>query len=108
MEQKNLEVFSEATNSGIVRMPGRKFPGVVIQGDSLSILFEEALCAVEALADSKDEEAFLTALGMAEKLEQHLRGYETALTAEGINLPYNRDPARSTSKYAHRRPVDDA
>jgi hypothetical protein len=108
MEIKNLEVFSEATNSGIVRMPGRKFPGVVIQGDSLSVFFHEAMCAVEALADSKDEEAFLGALMMAERLESHLRGYEEALKAEGINLPYVRDPARSTSKYAHRWPADDA
>lgn len=38
MERKELEVFSEASNYGIVRMPGRQFPGCVVQGDSLSIM----------------------------------------------------------------------
>jgi hypothetical protein len=102
METKELEVYSEATNSSIVRMPSRRFPGVVIQGDSLSIFFHEAMALVEALADSEDEETFLMALESAEKLEEHLLHYEHVLRAHGIELPYIRDPTRSASQYASR------
>lgn len=56
MERKVLEVYSELTNSSVIRMPGRRLPGVVVQGDSLSILFSGAMSLVEALADSDDED----------------------------------------------------
>jgi len=102
MEVKELEVFSEKTNSSIVRMSSRRFPGVVIQGDSLYTFFFEAMALVEALANCEDEETFLTALEMAERLETHLLHYEETLQHHGISLPYFRDPARSPLKYAHR------
>jgi hypothetical protein len=44
-ERLTAEILSHASNSGIVQMPGRKFPGIVIQGDSLSNLFEQ-VCAL--------------------------------------------------------------
>jgi len=36
MERKEVEVLSEASNYAVIRMPGRHFPGYVVQGDSLS------------------------------------------------------------------------
>lgn len=36
-----VDVFSEATNAAVVRMPGRRFPGVVVQGDTLSTLVND-------------------------------------------------------------------
>ena len=47
MEIKQIEVYSELSNYGIVRMPGRHFPGAVIQGDSLHILCRHACSIVE-------------------------------------------------------------
>jgi hypothetical protein len=40
MTKMEIEVYSEATNQAVVQMPGRQFPGSVIQGDSLSILYK--------------------------------------------------------------------
>ena len=102
MEIKEIEVFSDATNTSIVRMPNRGFPGVVIHGDSLSIFFDQTMTLVEKLANFEDEEVFLTALEMAERIEAHLLHYEETLQADGITLPYVRDLKRSPSKYAHR------
>ena len=102
MERKELEVFSKATNTAIIRAPGRKFPGVLIQGDALSNFFSDAMVLVEALSDSKDEELFFTALSMAERLEGHLLHYEQVLGEQGIQLPYFRDMGRTTKKYEHR------
>jgi hypothetical protein len=102
METKELDVYSEAGNSSIVRMPSRRFPGVVIQGDSLASLFAEAMTLVEKLESSDDEETFLTALEMAERLEGHILHYEATLQSHGMAMPYVRDPLRTSSKYAQR------
>jgi hypothetical protein len=49
-----LELWSGQVNSAVVRVPGRRFPGVVIQGDSLSILFDLAMYVTEHLPASAD------------------------------------------------------
>jgi hypothetical protein len=53
-----VEVWSSEVNAAIVRMPGRRFPGAVIQGDSLSILLAHAVSVVESLAEGPRNEAF--------------------------------------------------
>ena len=35
MSRQPIEVLSDAVNGAVVRMPGRQFPGIVVQGDSL-------------------------------------------------------------------------
>lgn len=37
MEDDRVKVLSRQSNAAVVRMPGRSFPGVVLQGDSLRI-----------------------------------------------------------------------
>ena len=51
-----LEMWSEQVNSAVVRVPGRRFPGVVVQGDSLSILFDLAMFVAEHLPETSDPE----------------------------------------------------
>jgi hypothetical protein len=43
MEIHDSEVYSKATNHAVIRPPGRRFPGSVIQGDTLGSLFSSAL-----------------------------------------------------------------
>ena len=90
----DLELWSPATNSAVVRVPGRRFPGVVIQGDSLSILFDLAMYLAERLPEASDEELRGAADDLAEKLFAHVKNYETVLQARGLSLPYTRDPRR--------------
>jgi hypothetical protein len=90
MQERQLEVYSEVTNSGIVRMPGRRFPGVVLQGDTLSILFYDAIEIFERVRNTTDEDLYLTTLGIAQQLKAHLLNYETVLREHGIDLPYAR------------------
>jgi hypothetical protein len=42
MKLVELEVYSDASNHAVIRPPGRRFPGSVVQGDSLSSLCAEA------------------------------------------------------------------
>lgn len=88
MEIKSVEVFSEATNYGIVRMPGRQFPGCVIQGDSLSILLAGAREVLERVAGSGDEELVGCAEDLVEKLQSHLDHYQQVMRAHEIPLPF--------------------
>ncbi|MCY1017442.1 DUF6959 family protein [Pyxidicoccus sp. MSG2] len=90
MERKEVEVFSTASNTAVVRVPGRRFPGVVIQGDSLKLLLDDVRTARElagAAADSREGLADVIA-ELEEKLAGYLSVYEETLRAHGLELPY--------------------
>lgn len=42
MRQEPVEIFSDQTNSAVMRHPGRRFPGVLVQGDTLHTLCQQA------------------------------------------------------------------
>jgi hypothetical protein len=88
METKPLEVFSEASNLGIVRMPGRRFPGCVIQGDTLSILVHPAEVVLRETLRVNDEPLHEAARELYGDLRSRLDHYEEVLKSHGIELPY--------------------
>jgi len=91
MERTELEVYSDASNFGIVRMPGRRFPACAIQGDSLCILFHQALEVFSRLKSSgADQETIDEAAELVGMLGDRLDHYEAVLDAHGIELPYIR------------------
>ncbi len=92
MELKPLEVYSEDSNYGIVRMPGRNYPGCVIQGDSLACLCATArrivddikarsICDRELLGDVED---------LYHSLLGRLLDYQEVIQRAGFKLPYGR------------------
>lgn len=87
-EPATAEILSRMTNSGIVQMPGRKFPGVVIQGDSLSTLFDQVCVCLEQAKQHQDEEVYYDILMLAETLQGQLINYETTLNELGLERPY--------------------
>ncbi len=99
MEPEKIDVYSHAMNSCVVKMPERQSPGIVIQGDSLALLFDATLEIVESLEATGDENLFLRALQMAEALETYLLNYEKTLQQHQLPLPYSRDPARNTKGF---------
>lgn len=56
MERKELIVFSDSPNVAVIQVPGRQFPGSVIQGDSLAILCGLARSIHQRASVLKDEE----------------------------------------------------
>ncbi len=66
-EQRAAKILSHDSNSGIVQMPGRKFPGIVIQGDSLFNLFEQVRYCLELAKQHQDRQA------TCQSMESHLR-----------------------------------
>jgi predicted RNase H-like HicB family nuclease len=73
METKPVEIFSEASNFAIVRVPGRQFPGCVVQGDSLSILLGNAKEVWARVKGSGDEELVGAAQELVESSSRSLR-----------------------------------
>jgi hypothetical protein len=87
MRRVEIEMFSETTNCPVVRVPHRKFPGVVIQGDSLSVLLCEAqgICKMVAENDPELPDAADYLKGL---LWDYVREYEHVMEANGLELPY--------------------
>jgi hypothetical protein len=88
MERVTAELFTDGGNDAVVRMPGRKFPGVLIQGDSLSILRADLAEAVESV-DQGDIAGARETVGLLLKdLDALLARYTAALDSHGIPRPY--------------------
>jgi hypothetical protein len=71
-------------------MPGRNFPGCVIQGDSLSILLSSAEVVLDLAKQAGHEELIEEATDLVGSLAGRLAHYENVLKAHGIGLPYHR------------------
>lgn len=87
MERIEVELYGRDGNAAVVRLPQRRFPGLLVQGDSLSILVEDAqrLAAdIQAGADVHDQ-----ATDLAQQLTELLAYYASTLAAHGMPLPYN-------------------
>ena len=88
MERHELEVFSTASNAAVVKAPGRRFPGVVLQGDTLRSLASLAAEVSERIGDTEDEELRDALLELRERLGGLLSHYEAVLKEHGHSLPY--------------------
>jgi hypothetical protein len=85
---KEVEVLSDKTNSAVIRMPERQFPGLLLQGDTVSSWCEEMREIVGALENGDVAEAIGSALHLSETLSSHLDHYEKVLKANNLKLPY--------------------
>ena len=82
----DVKLLSEPTNYAVVHLPGRAFPGIVFQGDSLNALISD-LKEVAAEADA-DEKAY-GLNSVIKGLTEVQRHYEAVLKRQRISLPYS-------------------
>jgi uncharacterized membrane protein len=82
--RSTAELLTEATNYAVVQLPGRRFPGVVFQGDSLGSLCH-ALRAALAEQDAADLRGELEAIVTG--LDQVLQDYLDVLAERGQSSP---------------------
>ncbi len=97
MEQTTLEVLSGASNSVVAKASSREFPGVLVQGDSLSTLLGLARSILEHTRSGANEELEGEAGELVSLLEAHVTHYERVLADHGIQLPYS-GPLTSSAK----------
>jgi hypothetical protein len=57
MERIEAELFTDGSNDAVVRLPGRRFAGVLVQGDSLHILRSDVAEVVAACERGDADEA---------------------------------------------------
>ena len=93
MHVEQVEIYSDATNRAILRHPGRRFPGVLIQGDTLWTL----CCNADALcADSRpqlDSRLYNELNELRNTLWGFLVHYKAVLAEHNISLPFSEIPA---------------
>ncbi|WP_407938443.1 DUF6959 family protein [Myxococcus sp. AM010] len=83
-----MELFTDQGNNAVVRLPERKYPGVVIQGDMLNSLVTTTFDAIEALSRSDLGDAQDLLRELAAQLQTARERYEAALRDHRIELPY--------------------
>ena len=76
MRKQEIEVFSDAVNAPVLRQPGRRFPGSLIQGDSLSVLWGLARSIRDRVAGHADEDLVEDAEELFELIHGRLLGYQ--------------------------------
>jgi len=86
-----VEIYSDETNRAIMRHPGRKFPGVLIQGDNLhSLCVEMELLCAELQA--RLGETPKAARKISSALQTYLSHYKQVLDEHGSRLPFSEHP----------------
>ncbi len=88
VETIEFEVLSSASNAVVARHPGRAYPGVLIQGDSLRIILSDIDEIIEEVRTGNPRSAEECAGSLREKIADLLCHYERALDQHGVNLPY--------------------
>jgi predicted RNase H-like HicB family nuclease len=88
MKKTEMEIFSEEINSPVIRIVGRKFPGVLIQGDTLKNLLSlvEEICEVSKKEGAEETQEIASELKNI--LVGHVASYEKTLKAHNLELPY--------------------
>ncbi|MFJ5707637.1 DUF6959 family protein [Streptomyces sp. NPDC093105] len=88
MKRVEAELLTDGGNDAVVRLPSRTFPGVLIQGDTLSALRNDVAELVELCAAGDLEEATYVAGLLQADLNAKLQHYTAALEAHGIPRPF--------------------
>ena len=87
---ENMEVLSKSSNASVLKMPGRKFPSLVIQGDSLNNLHNLLKEAIGCLKKAEINEGIEVCEEAEEILRALKKSYEETLLEQDILLPYNK------------------
>lgn len=78
-----VESYGDAGNNAVVKMPGRRFPGVVIQGDTLATLTRIARRVAQRIPQSGVGELLDEATDLADRLEDILARLSEAMDEAG-------------------------
>ena len=85
----HAELLTPARNYAVVQLPGRNFPGVVFQGDSLKILLGELREVQESARKGDLEEMHFQLDDVCERLNEILEYYKPICLAAKGTLPFN-------------------
>ncbi|MEM7664770.1 MAG: hypothetical protein AAF250_02860 [Pseudomonadota bacterium] len=84
---KVARLLTPAHNGAVVQLPGRNYPGVVIQGDTLNNL---VLLLRDQKNETNEDEKSAMVDEVLEILEGSLRDYFSACAESGIDIPWEK------------------
>jgi hypothetical protein len=89
--ENTAKILQISSNGAVVQLPGRNFPGIVVQGDSLSIIVKELMAIRSSMSDNKcDEDTLMDLDEIIIQLYSRIVLYEMTLNKLGLELPYNK------------------
>lgn len=90
MNKEKVTIYNSTANHAVIQTSGRKFPGSVIQGDTLNYYFRLSQSLVQSLKkeQSISEETLDTAYELHQQLFERLEFYQAVLESENLDLPY--------------------
>lgn len=91
MHTETVEIYSDKTNAVVLRHSARKFPGVLVQGDSLHALCCQADEACAGASSLLGTEAYDDLNDLRNRLWAYLTHYKTVLGEHEIPLPFSED-----------------
>lgn len=86
MRTENVEIYSDQSNAVVLRYLGRKFPGVLVQGDTLYALFQQADEACAEMSGTRLPEGLSELRGKLREMVDH---YKLVLGVHGVPLPFH-------------------
>ncbi len=86
MRTETVDLYSDATNVAIIRLRGRQFPGMLIQGDTLHNLSSMAAHALAGAEPGSDHWHDIKEL--ADLLQSRVSYYTQVLREHGMELPF--------------------
>jgi hypothetical protein len=87
MYKSEVEIYSDSTNAALMRHPGRRFPGLVIQGDTLQVICQELDEACERIGRGKP--GFDECNNIRNSFRSYLSHYRSLLLEHGVELPFS-------------------
>jgi hypothetical protein len=90
MRIDQVEIYSDQTNAAVMRHPGRRFPGLLVQGDTLHSLFRRADLVCKEI--EQDSPAFEEANDLRNTLQEYLSHYKAVLARHEIEPPFFEQP----------------
>jgi hypothetical protein len=97
VDRVEVDLYAHESNFAVLRLPPRRFPGVLIQGDSLSTLCA-TIAEIRSAIEAGDTDGALEWVDdLAAELGGRLDGYVAVLDEAGIPLPFNR-PGRAAQE----------
>jgi hypothetical protein len=90
MRIESVEIYSDTTNAAVLRHPARRFPGVLVQGDSLHGLCVALDEICSKLCLQVDAETYRHADDLRNSMRSYLTHYKNVMQEHGLPLPFSK------------------
>ena len=75
MKELSVLLYGEQTNNAVLKLPGRKYPGVLVQGDTLKNLLDTGELVASLASQQENNDLKDEAEGLVEMLRDIYQAY---------------------------------